>query len=80
MVVLTRKRPYPPRKDRRYAARTGSTATRAKLLCITVTAIGGQTLLGQIGIGMLELFVAFLQAYVFAFLATLFISAAVNPH
>jgi len=26
------------------------------------------------------LFVAFLQAYVFALLASLFISAAVNPH
>lgn len=35
---------------------------------------------GQVGIGMLELFVAFLQAYVFAFLATLFISMAVHPH
>jgi len=35
---------------------------------------------GQLFIGLLELFVAFLQAYVFAFLATLFISAAVHPH
>ena len=35
---------------------------------------------GQIGIGMLELFVAFLQAYVFAFLAALFIGTAVHPH
>lgn len=35
---------------------------------------------GQIAIGMLELFVAFLQAYIFAFLASLFISTAVNPH
>lgn len=34
----------------------------------------------QLSIGLLELFVAFLQAYVFAFLSTLFISAAVNPH
>ncbi len=38
------------------------------------------SILAQISIGMLELFVAFLQAYVFAFLATLFIGAAVNPH
>lgn len=38
------------------------------------------SILGQIAIGMLELFVAFLQAYIFAFLASLFISAAVNPH
>lgn len=38
------------------------------------------SIFGQVAIGMLELFVAFLQAYVFAFLATLFISAAVHPH
>ena len=38
------------------------------------------SILGQVGIGMLELFVAFLQAYVFALLTSLFISAAVNPH
>ena len=38
------------------------------------------SILGQVSIGMLELFVAFLQAYVFALLASLFISAAVNPH
>jgi F-type H+-transporting ATPase subunit a len=38
------------------------------------------SVVGQIGIGMLELFVAFLQAYVFAFLASLFIGAAVHPH
>jgi len=35
---------------------------------------------GQIGIGMLELFVAFLQAYVFAFLATIFIGMGSHPH
>ena len=38
------------------------------------------SIFGQLLIGVLELFVAFLQAYVFAFLATLFVSAAVNPH
>ena len=42
---------------------------------ITVASIAG-----QIFISLLELFVAFLQAYVFAFLATLFISTAVHPH
>lgn len=42
---------------------------------ITVASVAG-----QLFISMLELFVAFLQAYVFAFLATLFISAAVHPH
>jgi F-type H+-transporting ATPase subunit a len=38
------------------------------------------SVLGQVAIGMLELFVAFLQAYVFAFLTTLFIATAVHPH
>jgi F-type H+-transporting ATPase subunit a len=35
---------------------------------------------GQIGIGLLELLVAFIQAYVFAFLATIFIGMSLNPH
>jgi F-type H+-transporting ATPase subunit a len=35
---------------------------------------------GQIGIGLLELFVAFLQAYVFAYLSTIFISMSVHHH
>jgi F-type H+-transporting ATPase subunit a len=38
------------------------------------------SILGQIGIGLLELFVAFLQAYVFSFLATIFISMASHAH
>jgi F-type H+-transporting ATPase subunit a len=38
------------------------------------------SILGQIGVGLLELFVAFLQAYIFAFLSALFIGAAVHPH
>ncbi len=38
------------------------------------------SVLGQVAIGLLELFVAFLQAYIFAFLATLFIGTAVHPH
>ena len=38
------------------------------------------SIFAQVAFGMLELFVAFLQAYVFAMLASLFISAAVNPH
>jgi len=38
------------------------------------------SILGQVAIGLLELFVAFLQAYIFTFLATLFISAAIHPH
>ncbi len=49
----------------------------AYLLGGTITA---GSLLGQIFVGLLELFVAFMQAYVFAFLATLFIAGAVHPH
>ena len=43
-------------------------------------AVTPASIAGQVGIGLLELFVAFLQAYVFAFLATLFISMAIHPH
>jgi F-type H+-transporting ATPase subunit a len=38
------------------------------------------SVLGQVGIGLLELFVAFLQAYVFVYLSTVFISIATHPH
>lgn len=38
------------------------------------------SVLGAIALSLLELFVAFLQAYVFVFLAALFIGAAVHPH
>jgi F-type H+-transporting ATPase subunit a len=38
------------------------------------------SVLGQIGVGLLELLVAVLQAYVFSFLATIFISGAVHKH
>ena len=47
------------------------------VLGVTITA---GSLLGQVFVGLLELFVAFMQAYVFAFLATLFIPGAVPPH
>ena len=47
------------------------------LLWSTVT-LG--SVLGQVLIGLLELFVAFLQAYVFVFLATIFIAGAVHEH
>lgn len=43
-------------------------------------AVAPASVLGQVGIGLLELFVAFLQAYVFVFLATVFIGTAVHPH
>ncbi len=48
----------------------------SKLIYIVAPA----SVLGQIGVGLLELFVAFLQAYVFAYLSTLFIAAAKHPH
>ena len=38
------------------------------------------SILGQVGIGLLELLVAFIQAYVFAFLATIFIGMSLHPH
>ena len=41
--------------------------------------VGGATLVGCTALGMLELFVAFLQAYIFVFLTTMFISMAINP-
>jgi len=38
------------------------------------------TILGAVCIGLLELFVAFLQAYVFTLLSALFIGAAMHHH
>ncbi len=38
------------------------------------------SILGQVGVGLLELLVAFIQAYVFAFLATIFIGMSLHPH
>jgi F-type H+-transporting ATPase subunit a len=43
-------------------------------------AVAPASVLGQVGVGLLELFVAFLQAYVFVFLATVFIGTAIHPH
>lgn len=42
-------------------------------------AISAVAILGSVAISMLELFVAFLQAYIFTFLTCLFIGAAVHP-
>jgi len=38
------------------------------------------TILGAVCVGLLELFVAFLQAYVFTLLAALFVGAAMHHH
>jgi F-type H+-transporting ATPase subunit a len=35
---------------------------------------------GVVCLSLLELFVAFLQAYIFVFLSALFIGSAVHPH
>jgi F-type H+-transporting ATPase subunit a len=51
---------------------TGGTLLFAGVMPVSV--------LGSVALSLLELFVAFLQAYVFVFLAALFIGAAVHPH
>lgn len=55
-----------------FIAATGGTLLYAGVMPISV--------LGSVAFSALELFVAFLQAYVFVFLAALFIGAAVHPH
>lgn len=52
-------------------------ALAGSLLWYGVTPV---TVFGAVAISMLELFVAFLQAYVFSFLAALFIGMAVHQH
>jgi F-type H+-transporting ATPase subunit a len=54
----------------------GASAT-ALLIWIPVTFF---SVLGATALTMLELFVAFLQAYIFTFLSALFIGMAVHPH
>lgn len=44
------------------------------------TGVAPISALAAVALSLLELFVAFLQAYVFVFLAALFIGAAVHPH
>jgi F-type H+-transporting ATPase subunit a len=53
----------------------------AKELTPTLWAsVTAASVLGVIVLSLLELFVAFLQAYIFAFLSALFIGSAVHPH
>jgi len=42
--------------------------------------VTGASIFGAVALSLLELFVAFLQAYIFTFLAALFIGSAVHPH
>ena len=51
------------------------TSTWSAFLLVTPASIGG-----VIALSLLELFVAFLQAYIFTFLSALFIGMAVHPH
>lgn len=43
-------------------------------------AVTPASVVGSVALGLLELFVAFLQAYIFTFLSALFIGMAVHPH
>jgi F-type H+-transporting ATPase subunit a len=52
-------------------------AAQSVLVSIVVTPT---SVLGATALSLLELFVAFLQAYIFTFLAALFIGMAVHPH
>jgi F-type H+-transporting ATPase subunit a len=42
--------------------------------------VAAASVLGVVALSLLELFVAFLQAYIFTFLSALFIGSAVHPH
>jgi F-type H+-transporting ATPase subunit a len=55
----------------------GASAVAGQYIWGGVTAA---SVLGATALSLLELFVAFLQAYIFTFLSALFIGAAVHPH
>ena len=56
-------------------------AVAARIGCAwRLSALHRQAFSGRWRLSLLELFVAFLQAYIFAFLAGLFIGMAVHPH
>ncbi len=55
----------------------GASVTAGSVVWGSVTVA---SVLGATALSMLELFVAFLQAYIFTFLSALFIGAAVHPH
>jgi len=60
----------------------GHTVLAALLLLALASrsyAVAGVTVLGCAALSLLELFVAFLQAYIFTFLTALFLSTAVHP-
>ncbi len=55
-----------------------ASAAKGHVALWSVVTVG--SLLGQVGVGLLELLVAVLQAYVFSFLATIFIAGSVHKH
>jgi F-type H+-transporting ATPase subunit a len=58
----------------------GLAVTAAELSVFQWGAIAVLSVLGSVALSLLELFVAFLQAYIFTFLSALFIGAAVHHH
>jgi F-type H+-transporting ATPase subunit a len=52
----------------------------ASAASVTWYAVMPASMLGAVALSLLELFVAFLQAYIFTFLSALFIGMAVHPH
>ena len=58
----------------------GFIATAANYLFFAWLGITTVSVLGSAALTLLELFVAFLQAYIFTFLSALFIGMAVHPH
>ncbi|MEI8373039.1 MAG: F0F1 ATP synthase subunit A [Planctomycetota bacterium] len=58
----------------------GFIATSANYFFLAWLGITTASVLGSAALTLLELFVAFLQAYIFTFLSALFIGMAVHPH
>ena len=58
----------------------GFIATSANYFFLAWLGITTASVLGSVALTLLELFVAFLQAYIFTFLSALFIGMAVHPH
>jgi F-type H+-transporting ATPase subunit a len=52
----------------------------AKFGIAATLGVGAVSVFGAMLLSLLELFVAFLQAYIFTFLSALFIGMAVHPH
>jgi len=52
----------------------------AKMFILTWLGVTFASIAGATALSFLELFVAFLQAYIFAFLSALFIGMAAHPH